>query len=122
MEHGQWGGAIDSLGGDVLAWLTRTVRPWGNIASVGLAAGAELNTSVMPFILRSVSLLGCYMEVPDGLRTELWNQLGGDSKPRHLEQIVTREVTLDELPGAFDAFIEGSVTGRTLVKVSSPPE
>ena len=117
LESARWAGAIDNLGGDVLAWLTRSVRPWGNVASVGLAASPKLHATVMPFILRSVSLLGINMSVPTALRTELWNRLAGDLRPRHLNKIVTREVSLVELPQAFNAFINGEITGRTLVKI-----
>jgi NADPH2:quinone reductase len=117
LEHANWGGAIDNLGGDVLAWLTRTVRPSGNIASIGLAADHELHTTVMPFILRGISLLGIYMEVEQELRAQLWQRLGTDMLPQHLDRIVTREIRLNELPECFDAYIDGSVTGRTLVRI-----
>ncbi|MDE0002525.1 MAG: acryloyl-CoA reductase [Rhodospirillaceae bacterium] len=112
-----WGGAVDNLGGDILAWLTRTVRPWGNIASIGLAAGAGLSTTVMPFILRSVSLIGVNMEVESQLRHRIWERLAADLRPRHLEIIATREVSLSELPDCFDGFLAGTVTGRTLVRI-----
>lgn len=112
-----WGGAVDNLGGEILGWLTRTVRPWGNIASIGLAAGAGLSTTVMPFILRSVSLIGVNMEVDSQLRRRMWERLAGDLRPRHLERIATREVTLAELPPCFDDFMAGSVTGRTVVRI-----
>ena len=112
-----WGGAVDNLGGEILAWLTRTVRPWGNIASIGLAAGAGLSTTVMPFILRSVSLIGVNMEVESRLRHRIWERLAADLRPRHLEIIATREVSLSELPDCFDGFLAGTVTGRTLVRI-----
>jgi NADPH2:quinone reductase len=119
LEKATWGGAIDNLGGDVLAWLTRSVVPLGNIASIGLAAGAELHTTVMPFILRGVSLLGINsVEAPRELRLEVWRRLGDDLKPAHLDRIVSREVALDELPGCFDAYIAAQVTGRTLVRLN----
>ena len=117
LEHADWGGAIDNLGGEILAWLTRTVRPSGNIASIGLAAGHELHTTVMPFILRGINLLGINMEVDHELRALLWQRLGSDLTPQHLDQIVTREVTLSELPDCFDAYIDGSITGRTIVQI-----
>ncbi|MFP6829437.1 MAG: acryloyl-CoA reductase [Gammaproteobacteria bacterium] len=117
MEHADWGGAVDNLGGEILAWLTRSVKPGGNIATIGLAAGAELHTTVIPFILRGISLLGISMDVAHALRTELWNCLGSDLKPRHLDRIVTREVALGELSDCFDAYMNGSVVGRTLVRI-----
>lgn len=119
MERAEWGGAVDNLGGEVLTWLTRTVKPFGNIASIGLAASHELNTTVMPFILRGVSLLGInsVLCAPE-LRRSVWERLGNDLKPRHLDRIVTRTIDFDDLPGAFDDFVEGNVTGRTVVKIA----
>lgn len=118
LGRAQWGGAIDNLGGDILAWLTRTVCPLGNIASIGLAASTELNTTVMPFILRAVNLLGISMEFYADLRPEIWNRLATDLSPQHLDAITTREITLNELPESFEAYLAGLVTGRTLVKLS----
>ena len=117
LGRGLWGGAVDNLGGDILGWLTRTVRPWGNIASIGLAAGAGLSTTVMPFILRSVSLIGVNMEVDSQLRHRIWERLATDLRPRHLQRIVTREVTLLELPSCFDGYMAGTITGRTVVRI-----
>jgi acrylyl-CoA reductase (NADPH) len=118
MEKGLWGGAVDNLGGPTLTWLTRTVKPWGNIASIGLAQSHELNTTVMPFILRGVSLLGIHsVECPRAWREEIWKKLSGEWKPRHLSRIVTRTVSLDELPAACNDLIAGTVTGRILVKI-----
>ncbi len=118
LGRAQWGGAVDNLGGDVLSWLTRTVRPSGNIAGIGLAASPKLHTTVMPFILRAVNLLGINLEFYPELRASLWARLADDLAPQHLDVITTREVTLDELPECFEAYIEGSVTGRTLVKIT----
>jgi len=118
LEKAQWGGAIDNAGGDMLAWLTRSVRPWGNIVSVGLAGGSQLNTTVMPFILRGVSLLGVTSSgCPTRFRKHHWQRLGSDLAPRHLNRIVTRCVELDELPGVFDDMLNGKAIGRTVVKI-----
>lgn len=117
LGRAQWGGAVDNLGGDVLSWLTRTVRPAGNIASIGLAASSELHTTVLPFILRAVSLIGINLEFYPDLQAALWERLASDLAPRHLDAITTREVTLEELPACFESYIEGRVTGRTLVKI-----
>lgn len=118
LEAAQWGGAIDNLGGEVLTWLTRTTNFWGNIASIGLAASPELKTSVVPFILRGVNLLGINsVFTPRPLRLEVWQRLASDLKPRHLDAIVTRTLDLDSLPGAFDDYIKGGVTGRTVVRI-----
>jgi len=119
MEKAQWGGAIDNLGGDYLTWLTRTVDYGGNIASIGLAASAALNTTVLPFILRAVCLLGINsVDTPGHLRRAVWARIGDDLKPQHLQTIANRTISFDELPDAFQAYIDGTVTGRTVVKIS----
>jgi len=118
MEKAQYGGAIDNLGGDALAWLTRTVKYGGNIASIGLAASPALNTTVLPFILRAVCLLGINsVDTPRSLRLQVWKRIGGDLRPRHLDIIATRTIEFEELPDAFQAYIDGKVTGRLLVKI-----
>jgi NADPH2:quinone reductase len=118
MEKAAWAGAIDNLGGPVLAWLTRTVDQWGNIASVGLAGGHELATTVMPFILRGVNLLGINSVLtPREVRLEVWRRLAADLRPAKLDRICTRAVGFDELPLQFDDFIQGRVTGRTVVRI-----
>jgi len=119
MEKAQWAGAIDNLGGDYLTWLTRTVDYGGNIASIGLAAGAALNTTVLPFILRAVCLLGINsVDTPSPLRRAVWERIGGDLKPQHLNTIGNRTISFDELPEAFQAYIDGTVTGRTVVEIA----
>ena len=118
MEKAAWAGAIDNLGGPVLTWLTRTVDQWGNIASVGLAGGHELVTTVMPFILRGVNLLGINSVLtPREMRLEVWRRLATDLRPAQLDRICTRIVGFDELPQQFDDFIQGRVTGRTVVRI-----
>jgi NADPH2:quinone reductase len=119
LEKAQWGGAIDNLGGDYLAWLTRTVQYGGNIASIGLAASHELNTTVIPFILRAVCLLGINsVDTPRDLRLRVWERIGNGLKPRHLDVIGGRSISFDELPDAFQDYIDGKVTGRTVVEIS----
>jgi acrylyl-CoA reductase (NADPH) len=119
LEAARYGGAIDNVGGEMLTWLTRTVDFWGNIASIGLAGSAELKTTVMPFILRGVSLLGINSSATlRPARLEVWKRIATDLRPRHLDRIVTRTISLDDLPGAFRAHLDGSVIGRTLVRIS----
>jgi NADPH2:quinone reductase len=102
----------------MLAWLLRTTGWWGNVASVGLAGGHELNTTVMPFILRGVSLLGINsMATPRARRLAVWERLAGDLKPGHLRQIGSRTVGLDDLPAVFEELLSGRVTGRTVVRI-----
>jgi len=91
MEKAQWAGAVDNLGGDYLTWLTRTMDYGGNIASIGLAASPALKTTVLPFILRAVCLLGINsVDTPRDLRLAVWSRIGGDLKPRHLDTISDR--------------------------------
>ena len=118
LEAAQFGGAIDSVGGKTLAWLTRTVDFRGNIASIGLVGGAQLETTVMPFILRGVNLLGINSSAtPRALRLAVWQRIATDLAPRHLARIVTRTVAFADLPRAFAPLIDGSILGRTLVKI-----
>jgi acrylyl-CoA reductase (NADPH) len=119
MEKGQWGGAIDNVGGEMLAWLTRTMKPLGNIASVGLAGGSQLNTTVMPFILRGVSILGITSSgCPTEYRQPLWERLATDLAPKHLDKIVTNVINLEELPETCNKMLAGQTSGRTLVAIN----
>jgi len=118
LEPVRWAGAIDNVGGELLTWLTRTVDFWGNIASIGLAGSPELKTTVMPFILRGVSLLGINSSAtPRELRLAVWERIAADLRPRHLDRIVTRTIGFDELPGAFPEYLRGGVMGRTVVRI-----
>ena len=120
LERGQWGGAIDNVGGEQLGWLTRTVNPGGNIASIGNASGIKLETNVMPFILRGVNLLGINsVTISSEVREKAWSRLATDLRPRSFEAIVTRQVSLEELPDVFAAYMSGEVTGRTVVKINA---
>lgn len=120
LERAEWGGAVDNVGGETLGWLTRTVKPFGNIASIGLAGGFKLETTVMPFILRGVSLLGINsIEMPNSMRDAIWQRLATDLKPPHLENIVTRTVEFTEMDNVFGEFMKAEVTGRTLVRIAS---
>jgi NADPH2:quinone reductase len=118
LERAQFGGAIDNVGGEMLTWLTRTISYGGNIASIGLAGSPKLETTVMPFILRAVNLLGINSSAtPRDLRLAVWKRIATDLRPRHLDRIVTREVPFDELPAAFPMYLKGEVTGRAVVRI-----
>ena len=119
LESAHWGGAIDNAGGEVLSWMLRSTRERGNVAAIGLAASAELHTSVMPFILRGVNLLGISSALPREQRLALWSRLGSDLKPRHLDRIAAREIALAQVPEAFADYLHGRVIGRTLVRVGA---
>ncbi len=120
MEKSLWAGAIDNLGGDYLAWLIRTMNYAGNIASIGLAASPSLETTVLPFILRGVCLLGINsVETPRALRLAVWSRIASDLKPRHLDRIGSRTIDFEELPDHFQAFLEGAVSGRVVVRIAA---
>lgn len=116
LEAARWAGAIDNVGGAVLGWLTRSMLPWGSITSIGLAGGAELHTTVMPFILRGVSILGITSaNCPMQRRVKIWQRLVTDLQPQHLASIVAGQVTLDELPAVFATLLSGEHRGRYIV-------
>ena len=118
LEKMTWAGAVDAVGGDTLAWLTRTMIYGGAIASSGLTGGTELRTTVLPFILRSVKLLGIDSAMcPMPARLEVWRRLASDLKPAHLRTIAL-EITLDDLPRAFSTLLNGQARGRFVVKLS----
>jgi len=113
-----WAGAVDNLGGDILSWIASTMKTGGALASIGLAASHEFKTTVMPFILRGVSLVGidsvnAVMEV----RKNVWQRLATDLKPRHLDDMATT-IAFDDLAGAFDNILKAQAKGRTVVKIS----
>lgn len=119
LEAGEWAGAVDNVGGQILHWVLATMKQAGTVASIGNAASFNISTTVFPFILRGVSLLGIdsgYMGFPT--RQRVWDRLAADLKPKHLAA-VTRTIAFDELPGAFDAFIKGEIKGRTVVKIGA---
>jgi NADPH2:quinone reductase len=119
LERALWGGAVDSVGGNELAWLTRTVKPLGNIASIGLAGGYKFSTTVMPFILRGINLLGINsVLIPMTLKMQVIERLASDLKPSHMNQIVNRTVDLVDLSPVFEDYIQGRITGRTVVKIA----
>jgi acrylyl-CoA reductase (NADPH) len=117
LEKARWAGAIDAVGGEMLAWLTRTTDRWGGIASSGLTGGVEVHTTVMPFILRGISLIGiesatCPMEI----RTDVWRRLASDLRPPSLEALA-EEIPLDGLHEAFATLLAGRARGRFVVNL-----
>jgi len=119
LDKAMWAGAVDNLGGDVLAWMCSTMKVNGVIASVGLAASPDLKTTVMPFILRGASLLGINStDSPDGkIRQEVWRRLAGDLRPPMLKEMC-RTIRFSELPSVFQDFIDAKVSRRIVVDVN----
>lgn len=118
MESARFGGGLDNVGGPMLASLLAQTTPYGNVATAGLAASHDLPTTVMPFIIRGVSLLGVASAgTARDIREAVWAHLASDWKPAHLDTICTRETTLDGLPEVFRAMLAGQSFGRTLVRM-----
>jgi len=114
-----WAGAVDNLGGDMLAWMASSVKVGGAIASIGLASSFKLNTTVMPFILRGVSLLGIdSVNAEMTIRQRVWERLASDMKPQHINQIVS-QIEFDELPTVFAKVMKSEMKGRAVVKIGS---
>jgi putative YhdH/YhfP family quinone oxidoreductase len=118
LEKALWAAAFDSIGGEQLTWLTRTMQTHGVIASFGNAGGIELNTTVLPFILRGVRLIGVdSANTPMDLRRKVWGRLATDLKPRHFDSIV-HLIKLNDLPAQFEKMLQGKARGRAVVKIA----
>ncbi|WP_448097975.1 acrylyl-CoA reductase family protein [Luteibacter yeojuensis] len=120
MDSAKYGGLLDNVGGTTLAGFLPLISPYGNAAICGLAGSPELSTTVMPFIIRGVSVLGVASAgTARDIRDEVWNRLSGEWRPRHLDAICTREVALEDVTGVFGTMLEGGSFGRTVVRVGS---
>ncbi|WP_396926775.1 oxidoreductase [Mycolicibacterium sp.] len=114
----RWAGAVDCVGGATLADVISTLEYGGAVAASGLTGGPALNTTVMPFILRGVALLGIdSVQLPIGPRRALWERLGGERKPRHLDD-VTHEVDVKDVVSVIDQVRSGKYSGRAVVRVA----
>ena len=117
LQKVRWGGAIDNVGGELLADILSAIRPWGNVVSVGLAASANMPATVMPFILRGVSLIGVSStNCPPEWRPVLWQNLIEYMPPWLPQKLPQQEVTLQQLPGTFNAMLNRTTSGRILVR------
>ena len=120
LEKATWAGAIDTVGGDMLAGLSRVVGPWGNITCCGMAGGLGLHSTVYPLIVRGVSLIGVSSSnCPIDTRRMLWDRLANEWKPPHLEEIIRFETGLEDLATVFQAMLEGASVGRTVVRIGA---
>jgi acrylyl-CoA reductase (NADPH) len=119
LESQRWAGVVDPVGGKALAYALRTTRYGGAVAASGLTGGTSLETTVMPFILRMVSLLGVdSVNTPDDVRRRVWTRLADDLRPKGLDESITREIGLDDVDAFLDDVLAGKGVGRTVVKVS----
>jgi acrylyl-CoA reductase (NADPH) len=117
LEKATWAGAVDAAGGDLLSWLVRTTNYWGGVASTGLTGGVDLRLTVLPFILRGVSLIGVdSVMCPMDLRQQTWRRLATDMKPEALADVVT-EIGLRDLDAAFATLLAGRARGRFVVRL-----
>jgi len=117
LESPLWAGAVDSVGGAQISWLTRSMQKNGVIASFGNAGGAAFAGNVLPFILRGVRLIGVNVNNPHATMSRLWGRLASDLKPRHLDRIA-RRIRFEDLETAFDDLLAARVTGRQVVDFS----
>jgi acrylyl-CoA reductase (NADPH) len=118
MDSARFGGALDNVGGTMLSGLLPLISPLGNVALCGNAGGINFDSTVMPFIIRGTSLLGIASAgTPRAIRDMVWQHLGADWKPQHLDRIATEEIGLDELPRIFTRMLAGESFGRTLVRL-----
>jgi acrylyl-CoA reductase (NADPH) len=118
MDRTRWAGVVDPVGGAATAYALRTTRYGGAVALSGLTGGTDVQTTVFPFILRGVSLLGIdSVATPPDVRREVWTRLAGDLRPKGLEDQITREISLDDLDPFLDEVLAGRAKGRTVVRV-----
>ena len=120
LDQGQWAGAVDSVGGDMLAWLLRSMAPDGVVTSVGNAGGMALNTTVLPLILRGVRLLGINANSPMALRRVVWAKLAGAYRPRHLG-LVADVLPFEQLPARMAQMLARGTRGRQVVQIGGEP-
>ena len=119
LERGRWAGAVDAVGGPTLAYLLRTTDYGGSIALSGNAGGVAFSSTVFPFILRAVNILGIdSVAVPLSRRTTIWERLGTDLRPPHLDEAIAREVALEDAPNALEQIVRGEIQGRTVVRIA----
>jgi acrylyl-CoA reductase (NADPH) len=118
LEKSRWAGVVDCVGGDVLAGALRGVKYGGAVAACGNTGGVKLPTTVLPFILRGVSLLGVdSVQTPIKERTETWRRLASDLRPPHLEDALAHEIDLEGLEAALTRILAGEASGRTIVRL-----
>ena len=120
MSSAQFAGALDTVGGDMLSGLTRVIKPWGTVAACGMVGGIAVQTTVMPFIIRGIGLVGinsagCAL----ALRKTVWERLANEWKPRYLDRIIQPGIGLDDLPAAFQTLLDGKGKGRIPVHIGT---
>lgn len=118
LDQQQWAGAIDPVGGETLASILSKIQYNGSVAVSGLTGGGGVPTTVYPFILRGVNLLGIdSVHCPMETRKQIWHRMATDLKPDHILDFINREITLEELPETLPTILKGQVRGRTIVRL-----
>ena len=118
LEKTRWAGVVDCVGGEVLAGAIRGLKYGGAVAACGNTGGVKLPMTVLPFILRGVSLLGVdSVQTPIEERTETWKRLASDLRPPHLDDAIAHETDLDGLEDALTRILAGELSGRTIVRL-----
>lgn len=118
IEAERWSGAVDPVGGDTLAYLLRTTRYCGTIATSGFTGGATFSSTMLPFIVRGVNLLGIdSVMCPNEVRAALWLRLGSDLKPKYLTESISQEIDLEGVGATVGAILGGAIKGRTIVRL-----
>jgi acrylyl-CoA reductase (NADPH) len=119
LERQRWAACVDPIGGAGTAYALRTTRYGGAIALSGLTAGTKLDATVLPFVLRGVSLLGIdSVQASADLRQAVWKRLATDLRPRGLDDAIAREVDLEGIEPVLDALLKGQAVGRTVVRLT----
>lgn len=118
VEAERWAGSVDPVGGDTIAYLLRTTSYGGSIATCGLTGGRTFCTTMLPFIVRGVNVLGIdSVMCPADVRAKLWQRLGTDLKPNYLTDSISREIGLDGIPATIGGILGGAIKGRTIVRL-----
>jgi putative YhdH/YhfP family quinone oxidoreductase len=118
LEKAQWAGAIDSVGGETLGWLLRTMQPEGIVTSFGNAGGASFNATVLPFILRGIRVIGINANSPMPLRRVVWQKIANEYHPRKLVSIAN-VIDFETLPQAMERMRNRATRGRTIIRMHS---
>jgi putative YhdH/YhfP family quinone oxidoreductase len=115
LESGRWAGAVDTVGGAYLSWIIATLRERGAVAALGNAAGNDFSTSVLPFILRSVQLIGVNASAWRCIEQDLWQRLATGLRPQRALQLV-QPIRFEQIPDYLGRLREREIIGRVVAR------